>query len=197
MIWQLIPWMVLERTINALLQQDPNSTERLNQLAGKHLRFSFKELPFDINIAVHTDGLNLSSVDDGGELDCHVRTELGVLPELSDTANLTRLIKADKLDIDGDPMLAQQLVNLVKALDIDWEAKLAEKLGDGMAHRISALFKQSRERFQQQSEMRQRWLKGVLTEEKQVLPNRLEFELFKDDVQALRAQIERLQRKLK
>ena len=45
--------------------------------------------------------------------------------------------------------------------------------------------------------MRQRWLKGVLTEEKQVLPNRLEFELFKDDVQALRAQIERLQRKLK
>ncbi|PYE32326.1 ubiquinone biosynthesis protein UbiJ [Idiomarina fontislapidosi] len=197
MIWHLIPWMVLERTVNALLQHDPNSSERLQQLAGKHFRFSFKELPFDINIAVHTDGIALSSVDDGGPLDCHVRTELGVLPELSDTANLTRLIKADQLDIDGDPMLAQQLVNLFKALDIDWEAKLAEKLGDGMAHRVSTLFKQSRERFKQHSEVRQRWLKGVLTEEKQVLPNRLEFELFKDDVQALRAQIERLQRKLK
>ena len=45
-------------------------------------------------------------------MDCCISTELGVLPELQDTANLTRLIKADQLDIDGDPMLAQQLVGL-------------------------------------------------------------------------------------
>lgn len=190
----LIPWLVLERVINELLARDPNSAQRLQKLAGNVLRFDIKELPFDLTVVVEQQGIRLSTVATV-TADCWLQTEFGVLPELSDSANLTRLIKAGKLDIEGDPMLAQQLVVLVKDLEIDWEAELEAKLGALPAQWISRLWRQSRQQFLQSSAAQQRWLKGVLVEEKRLLPERLEFEQFKQDLQRLRADIERLEQR--
>ncbi|MGM0480309.1 MAG: ubiquinone biosynthesis accessory factor UbiJ [Pseudomonadota bacterium] len=191
----LLPWMLLEKLLNELLQKDAQSAARLAKLDGKVLRFDLKELPFQLTVTVTQQGLQLSTVSEGAA-DCWVKTELGVLPELKDTANLTRLIKADQLDIEGDPVLAQNLVNLLRDLDIDWEAELASKLGDAPAHWLSQLWQQSREKFKQSRDAQQRWFSGVVIEEKRLLPARAEFDLHKQQLQQLRADIERLERRL-
>lgn len=192
----LIPWLLIEALINKLLARDPGSPARLQKLAGKVLRFDIKELPFVITVTIESDALRLSTSNEG-EADCWLQTELGVLPELSDSANLTRLIKAGQLDIEGDPMLAQQLVMLIKGLDIDWEAELEAKLGVIPAQWLSKAWRTSRQQFKQANASRERWLTGVLIEEKQVLPSRIAFDEFKQDVQHLRAAIERLERQVK
>ncbi|WP_224798480.1 ubiquinone biosynthesis accessory factor UbiJ [Idiomarina abyssalis] len=189
----LIPTLLVEKVANNLLHRDPESVERLQRLDGKRLRFHLKELPFEITVSVDTHGVQLSTSDES-DVDCRIATEMGVLPELQDTANLTRLIKADLLDIDGDPMLAQQVVSLFKSLNVDWEAELAKTIGDVAAHWLGKLWRRSREQVKTQWQQQQRWVHGVLTEEKKLLPVRAEFDQFKTDLQQLRAQIERLER---
>ncbi|RUO73691.1 ubiquinone biosynthesis accessory factor UbiJ [Idiomarina seosinensis] len=191
----LLPWMLLEKLVNELLERDPNSVSRLQKLHGKTLRFDIKELPFELTVAVDEHGIRLSTVADE-TADCWIQTELGVLPELKDTANLTRLIKANKLDIEGDPVLAQQLVSLIRDLDIDWETELAAKIGDTPAYWLSNLWQQSRDRAKQSFDSQQRWLAGAVIEEKKLLPARIEFEQFKQQLQQLRAHVERLERQL-
>lgn len=188
-----IPTLLVEKVANNLLHRDPESVERLQRLDGKRLRFHLKELPFEITVSVDTHGVQLSTSDES-DVDCRIATEMGVLPELQDTANLTRLIKADLLDIDGDPMLAQQVVSLFKSLNVDWEAELAKTIGDVPAHWLGKLWRRSREQVKTQWQQQQRWVHGVLTEEKKLLPVRAEFDQFKTDLQQLRAQIERLER---
>jgi|5_EtaG_2_1085323.scaffolds.fasta_scaffold00030_34 ubiquinone biosynthesis protein UbiJ len=189
----LIPTLLVEKVANNLLHRDPESVERLQRLDGKRLRFHLKELPFEITVSVDTHGVQLSTSDES-DVDCRIATEMGVLPELQDTANLTRLIKADLLDIDGDPMQAQQVVSLFKSLNVDWEAELAKTIGDVPAHWLGKLWRRSREQVKTQWQQQQRWVHGVLTEEKKLLPVRAEFDQFKTDLQQLRAQIERLER---
>ncbi|MGM0907327.1 MAG: ubiquinone biosynthesis accessory factor UbiJ [Pseudomonadota bacterium] len=189
----LIPTLLVEKVANNLLHRDPESVERLQRLDGKRLRFHLKELPFEVTVSVDTHGVQLSTSDES-EVDCRIATEMGVLPELQDTANLTRLIKADLLDIDGDPMLAQQVVSLFKSLDVDWEAELAKTIGDVPAHWLGKIWRRSREQVKTQWQQQQRWVHGVLTEEKKLLPVRDEFDQFKTDLQQLRAQVERLER---
>lgn len=192
----LLPWLLLEKLINELLHRDPNSAQRLQKLAGKVLRFDIKELPFELTVCVDEHGLRLTTVSDD-ESDCWVQTELGVLPELGDSANLTRLIKSGQLDIEGDPMLAQRLVMLVKELEIDWEAELEAKLGVLPTVWLAKAFKQSRARAKTSSAATERWVSGVLIDEKRLLPARAEFEQFKQKLQQLRADVERLERRLK
>ena len=192
----LIPWMLLEKLINELLARDPGSLQRRQNLVGKSLRFDIKELPFELTVSIDEYGLRLTTVSEG-ETDCWLQTELGVLPELSDSSNLTRLIKAGKLDIEGDPMLAQQLVALIKELDIDWEAELEAKIGAVPAHWLSQIWRKSRQQVADSLQQSQRWATGVLIDEKKILPARIEFEQHKQQLQQLRAKIERLERQLR
>ena len=140
--------------------------------------------------------MRLTTVSEG-QADCWIQTELGVLPELSDNANLTRLIKSGQLDIDGDPVLAQQLVSLIKDLDIDWAGELETKVGALPAQWLTQLWHKSRQNFTESSAAAERWISGVLIDEKQLLTGRNEFEQFKRQLQQLRANVERLERQTK
>src|SRR5690606_26044993 len=124
-------------------------------------------------------------------VDCHIITRLAVLPELRDTANITRLIKADALDIEGDPMLAQQFAQLFVALDIDWQEQLATRIGDVPAHFLSQAFLRSRSWLQQALADQKAWVRDVLIEEKQLLISQAEFTGFRNDIQQLRARLDK------
>lgn len=193
----LAPLLVLEQALQQLLALDEQSAGRLQQLAGKRLRVTLQELGRPLTVTVTAEGLLLSlqhEADD--QVDCHIITRLAVLPELRDSANITRLIKADALDIEGDPILAQQLSKLLTDLDIDWEARLAEWLGDVPAYWLLQAWQRSQRWWQAQREAQQTWLAEVLIEEKQLLLGRTEYQHFKDQVQALRARLDKLERAL-
>ncbi len=148
-----------------------------------------------LTVTVGERGLWLSWFD-SEPVECAIRTRLAVLPELRETANITRLIKADLLDIEGDPMLAQALSKLFAELDIDWPEQLSQRLGDVPAQLIVQAWQRSQQWLQQQTQDQRQWLRDALIEEQQLLPSAAEFSLFRTDVQALRARIDRLERQL-
>lgn len=196
MLWTVLPNQLLELAAQQLLALDPASEERLAKLAGKRLRVTLKEIGKPLTVTVTEASVYMSWVETDA-VDCHIMTEFAVLPELRDSANITRLIKADKLDIDGDPMLAQQLSKLFTELDIDWPEQLSQRIGDVPTQLLVSAFRRGRSRMQSMQTDGQQWLKDALVEEKQVLPAREQFLQFQADVQALRARIDKLERELR
>ncbi|RUO80002.1 hypothetical protein CWI84_08565 [Idiomarina tyrosinivorans] len=190
----LLPVMLIESAANQLLALDESSPQRLQALQGKRVRLVLKELPKAITVQVEADAVRMMTADEAA-VDCEIRTQLAVLPELRDSANITRLIKADALDIEGDPMLAQQLTQVFRQLDIDWEERLAEQLGDIPAHTIMRLWRRSRVQMQQLWQQNQRWVKGVVTDEKSLLVSQDEFQQWREQLQQLRSEIDRLERR--
>lgn len=195
MLWALLPTSLLESLLNQLLVLDPQSSARLHKLAGKRLRLSLDDFGQALTITVGEQGLWLSWMDQE-PVDCAIRTRLAVLPELRDSANITRLIKADLLDIEGDPMLAQALSKLVADLDVDWPEQLSQRIGDVPAQLVVQAWQRSSQWLRQQHQDQRQWLRDTLIEEQQLLPSAAEFSLFRSDIQALRARIDRLERQL-
>ncbi len=48
-----------------------------------------------------------------GQPDCYLSLKLAVLPDLKEQANITKLIKQDKLILEGDIQLAQKFAQLI------------------------------------------------------------------------------------
>ena len=196
MVWRVLPTVVVEALANHLLRLDDGSVARMQQLADTRVRVTLHELGQPLTMTVTAQEMLLSWVDTD-PVDCHVITRMAVLPELRDTANISRLIKASALDMGGDPLIAQRVSRLFTELDIDWEEHLSQQLGDVPAYFLSQAFQRSRAWLQQALHDQQAWMRDVLIEEKQVLVSRTEFELFQQQVQQLRAQFERLERDAK
>ncbi|MBR9907241.1 MAG: hypothetical protein GYB30_04215 [Gammaproteobacteria bacterium] len=195
MLFTVLPTAAAEALANQLLSLDDASPARLHKLADKRLRVTLSELGKPFTLQVCSQQLIFSWVDNE-PVDCHIITRLAVLPELRDTANITRLIKADALDIEGDPMLAQQFAQLFVALDIDWQEQLAQRIGDVPAHFLSQAFMRSRRWLEQAMADQKAWVRDVLVEEKQLLVSQAEFTGFSEALQQLRAAVDRLERNL-
>lgn len=195
MLWTVLPTGAAEALANHLLSLDEQSPERFKKVAHKRVRVTLTELGKPFTVQALDDSLRFSWVDNE-PVDCHIMTRIAVLPELRDTANITRLIKADALDIDGDPLLAQQFSRLFVELDIDWQEQLAQRFGDVPAHFLSQAFARSRSWLEQVLDDQKHWVRDVLIEEKQLLVSATEFETFKQHVQQLRATVDRLEREI-
>ncbi|WP_339878521.1 ubiquinone biosynthesis accessory factor UbiJ [Pseudidiomarina gelatinasegens] len=195
MLWTVLPTGAAEALANHLLSLDEQSPERFKKVAHKRVRVTLTELGKPFTVQTLDDSLRFSWVDNE-PVDCHIMTRIAVLPELRDTANITRLIKADALDIDGDPLLAQQFSRLFVELDIDWQEQLAQRLGDVPAHFLSQAFARSRSWLEQALDDQKNWVRDVLIEEKQLLVSATEFDVFKQQLQQLRATVDRLEREI-
>jgi ubiquinone biosynthesis protein UbiJ len=57
-----------------------------------------------------------------------------IINELKDTSNITRLIRENKLDFDGNLQIAQNMSGLFAGLNIDIEELLSTRIGDIAAH---------------------------------------------------------------
>lgn len=196
MLWTVLPNQLLEVAAQQLLALDPASRARLEKLAGTRLRVTLREIGKPLTVTVTETSVLVSWID-AEAVDCHIMAEFAVLPELRDSANITRLIKADKLDIEGDPMLAQQLSKLFTELDIDWPEQLSQRIGDIPAQLLVSAFRRGRARFASWQADSEQWVKDALVEEKQLLPAREQFQQFQTEVQALRARIDKLDRQLR
>ena len=124
----------LEPLINNLLKDDASAEEKLNKLNGKSFSVQLTNLSIQLKLSVNEQKLYLSSNIEGA--DCKVVTTTDQLKQLSDASQLTKLIKEDKLELEGDLAIAQAFSGLLMDNDINWQNALAKYVGDGMAYRI-------------------------------------------------------------
>ncbi|MDF5512574.1 SCP2 domain-containing protein, partial [Vibrio parahaemolyticus] len=131
-----------------------------------------------------------------GQPNCYLSLNLSVLPELRDQANITRLIKQDKLELEGDIQLAQKFSQLMMDCKPDVEEWLSRVTGDVAAHTFVQGSKNIGNFLASQAEKHQRHLAQVVTEEWKLAPAPLEVAYFCDQVDEVRSQASRIEARL-
>ncbi|KJF80321.1 SCP2 domain-containing protein [Photobacterium angustum] len=184
----------VETSLNQLLKDDADSQRRLARLRGKVISVTLNEFSKTLYFVFSHQIDVLAGFE--GEVDCQLALNLSVLPELRQQANLTQLIKADKLALDGDLQLAQHFSTLLSGLKPDVEEKLSQYTGDVVAHTLVSSVKSWSRFIRQGVKNRQRDLAEVITEEWQLLPQPLEMVHFYDQVDDLKSDVARFEARL-
>lgn len=184
----------IETSLNTLIKEDEDSQRRLARLRGKIIRVKLNEFGKQL-VFVFSQQIDVLGAYEG-EADCELALNLSVLPELRQQANLTQLIKADKLSIDGDVQLAQQFSTLLSGLKPDVEEKLSHYTGDIVAHTLVSGAKQGVRWVQKGVERHQRYMAEVITEEWKLAPQALEIAYFADQVDDLKSDVARCEARL-
>ncbi|EAS62915.1 SCP2 domain-containing protein [Photobacterium angustum] len=184
----------VETSLNQLLKDDADSQRRLARLRGKVISVTLNEFNKTLYFVFSHQIDVLAGFE--GEVDCQLALNLTVLPELRQQANLTQLIKADKLALDGDLQLAQHFSTLLSGLKPDVEEKLSQYTGDVVAHTLVSSVKSGSRFIRQGVKNRQRDLAEVITEEWQLLPQPLEMVHFYDQVDDLKSDVARFEARL-
>lgn len=184
----------VETSLNTLLKDDAESQRRLGRLRGKVISVTINEFGKKL-IFIFSQQIDVLGAYEG-EVDCDLALNLSVLPELRQQANLTQLIKADKLALEGDIQLAQQFSALLSGLKPDIEEKLSQYTGDIVAHTLVGGLKSGAQMIRQGAKRRQRDLAEVITEEWKLAPQALEVAHFADQVDDLKSDVARFESRL-
>ena len=140
---QLLPALICavgEPLLNKIIQLDPKFQQLLQPLSGKQLAFELAEIEWRFVLTAQANGIWLNQHQEA--VDCAVRCKIGSLQQLTDPSQLTRLIRADELQIEGDLATLQKFSHFFDALEPDWQEYLAGYVGDAATHHISRLLRE-------------------------------------------------------
>lgn len=185
--------VAIEQGIEALLQLDPDTRARLDELEGRVIAVNIVPPEIQIVLSIVERRIHLL-----GHLDTPADTtftgSLSAFRSLSDGNNV--LYKGD-VTVEGDLHLGQQLKDIVTRLDPDWEEFLSLILGDMVAHQI-ALGGQSFSSWLSRTRLSlEQNTSDYLQEEAELLAPNSEVRCFCLDVDCLRASADRLEARLK
>ncbi|EOB6645723.1 SCP2 domain-containing protein [Vibrio fluvialis] len=185
---------VIESSLNTLIKDDPELGRRLARLKGQVIQVHLKEINKTLTFIFSQQIDVLANYE--GEPDCYLSLNLSVLPELREQANITKLIKQDKLVLEGDIQLAQKFSQLMTDCKPDIEEWLSRVTGDVVAHTVVQGAKNVGALLSAQVSRHQNHLAQVLTEEWRVAPGPLEIAYFCDQVDDVKSQAARLESRL-
>tara|TARA_Y100001960_G_scaffold76792_1_gene82031 strand:+ start:1663 stop:2268 length:606 start_codon:yes stop_codon:yes gene_type:complete len=185
---------VIETSLNTLVNDDPDLVRRLSRLKGQIIQVNLKELNKTLTF-VFSQQIDVLA-DYEGQPDCYLSLNLSVLPELREQSNITKLIRQDKLILEGDIQLAQKFAQLMTDCKPDLEEWLSRVTGDVVAHTLVQGVKNVGGFVASQANKHQNHLAQVLTEEWKIAPAPLEVAHFCDQVDDVKSAAARLEAKL-
>ncbi|WDD98970.1 ubiquinone biosynthesis accessory factor UbiJ [Thalassomonas actiniarum] len=135
----------LEFVINKALTLNIHSNSQLDKLAGMTLTVNLRELAFPLSFTVSDRQVMVTGIKERS--DCEINTDIKTLLRLKKEQALTRLIKEDLLDIQGDLKVAQGFAAVADNLEIDWQSELARYIGDIATHKLVQTGQALKEKF--------------------------------------------------
>lgn len=181
---------LLETGLNQLLSLDLQSRDRSKTLHGKVLKLELQGIPA-IWLMFSPHQVDVLAAY---EYPAHASLKLTWqgLQLLRQPENLTRYIREERLDLQGDPALFHAFSRLFSELNIDWEAQLSAYTGDVLAHWFFRGAKKIHQCASHQWQLTQQDLREAMTEEWKLAPGPLQLAAFCDDVNALAHESEQL-----
>ncbi|MCU4675182.1 SCP2 sterol-binding domain-containing protein [Catenovulum sp. 2E275] len=187
---------LIEHSINYWLKTSGHNSSAPKKLTGKIFAIELTDLSLVLVMQINEQGLlNVYSPLEGSA-DCTIKTSLAGLQKLQQPEQITALIKAGEVDIDGDVSLAQQFSDWLKGSLIYWQDILASFTGDIAAHHLSEIAQQTKQLASQKSADAKRIFSHIVWDEKRLAPNPLELEEFATQVQQTRQAADRLSAKI-
>ena len=125
----------IEKVINQALQYDPAARKAIEKLDGKVLAVESTVPPLTLFILHSGDKLCLFNHYEG-EPDTHLKGTALALIALALGREERSSFFGTGVEMRGDSDLLRRIQNILKNLDVDWEAALAKLIGDVPAHLI-------------------------------------------------------------
>lgn len=194
---QLLPALVCavgEPLLNKIIQLDSQVQKRLQPLVGKQLAFELAELNWRLVLTAQPNGIWLNQHQE--TVDCSVRTKLGSLQQLTDPAQLTRLIRADELQIEGDLATLQKFSQFFSTLEPDWQEYLSGYLGDAPTHQIARILQHLSSQLRQKLQSHDQTLTELCQDELALTPAPAAVSEFSQQVSTLAGRTELLAQKI-
>lgn len=184
----------IESTLNTLINDDPELGRRLARFKGQVIQVHLKELNKTLTFVFSQQIDVLANYE--GQPDCYLSLNLSVLPELREQSNITKLIKQDKVILEGDIQLAQKFSQLMTDCKPDIEEWLSRVTGDVVAHSLVQGVSNLGQFVKAKADKHQNHLAQVITEEWKLAPAPLEIAHFCDQVDDVRSLAARVEAKL-
>ena len=181
---------LLETGLNQLLSLDPQSRERSKTLYGKVLKLELQRLPAIWLIFSPQQVDVLTCYEHPAHASLSLKWQ--GLQVLRQPEKLSRYIREERIDLQGDPALFHAFSHLFSELDIDWEEQLSACTGDVLAHWICRGINRIQQSASVQLLSAKQELREAITEEWQLAPGTLQLAAFCDDVSDLERDSERL-----
>ncbi|EPS0983975.1 ubiquinone biosynthesis accessory factor UbiJ [Vibrio vulnificus] len=185
---------VIETSLNVLVKDNPDLEKRLLRLKGQVIQVHLQEVNKTLTFIFSQQIDVLANYE--GQPDCYLSLKLAVLPYLKEQANITKLIKQDKLILEGDIQLAQKFAQLISDAKPDVEEWVSRVTGDVVAHSLAQGVKNVGGFVGRQAKKQQHHLAQVITEEWRLAPGPLEVAYFCDQVDDAKSDLARLEARL-
>lgn len=182
---------LIELASNNTLQYDRPTLDRLEKLRGKTMTLRIKPLNQSISITPHPEGLEFSRTAPE-HVDVELSATIGAMIKISRDGMEDAELEAGELEISGDPIVGQRFAQVIAQLDIDWQSLLTEKIGESPARVVSLAATQVKEFAEESNGKLKNYLHELVTEDLALVANKQGVESFLDDVDALRADADRL-----
>lgn len=189
----------IENAINLALKQDTPSQNRLSKLAGQQVFLYVEDFDFILQIHILEQGVMLNRPESIEEIELDPRLDTLVQ---GPSAAYRKLLEGDGF-FDGDLRIqgnAQALMTLHKVMEnfeLDWEGLLADHIGDLSAAALARLLRAQWSWSKEFATSTRMQLVQHLQTDSQLLPSKIEFDHFVDEMDRFGTLIDRAEAKLR
>lgn len=186
---------LLEKSINGALAMDPAAGKKLKPLNGCILEINITNIDQSIFLGAQNSEIFLLSAEKAPTVT--LSGSLAGFARLATTSNKTAAIKQHGIELTGDAVRAQQIQQIAKSMNIDWEALLAEVIGDTPAAFLSKGVKQSLNMAQSLSRNFMSDIEEFIKYELRLLPSKARIAAQFDAIDSLRLNADRLEARIR
>ena len=184
-----------ETLCNRLLADDPESLDRLSELAGRIITVETFQSGIVIHLQIHDHGIHFLDNFEG-KSDVKIRASLPAFMQLLVNRGKSINASTPDMEVSGDIGFAQQLQSILSGLEIDWEEYLSQWIGDTPAHKLMRIAKQTREALVYSGSRLGMNVSEYLRYEKRWFPVQPEIDEFVEKVDELRNDVERFRQRI-
>ncbi len=181
---------------NKLLGMDPQALALCTELQGHIIAIELTDLEQTLYCHPGSWGLRLSLQAPNREVDSRIRGRLIGLASLALQEEKLSTSIQERIEISGNPKVAQKFQKILSELDIDWEEQLSRYTGDVLAFRIGQGFRKTRQQLKQGFESLTLSGREYLQEESHHMPTSPEFQHFRQQVTDTRHDVDRLEARI-
>jgi ubiquinone biosynthesis protein UbiJ len=183
---------MMNAAISKLISYDPQAGSKLQPLAGKAIRVQIEPVKLTFELNITGDSLVVSN-DPARQVDTTISGKPSSLFAMSNNQHIPGL---DGVQIQGDASAGQFVAEFLKQLRPDWEDAWCDLLGEGPGYQVAQFLGQLKAGGQRLAESLRRNTREYLLEENRELVSTREMDDFLDQVDDLRADLVRVERKL-
>lgn len=185
--------MQIDTIVNRALALDPNAMRQLKKLHGKCLEIFLQDFEKTFFVCFTETGIQFTLIkpDNPEKSDVRISGPIKAFINLALTKNPHQSAQLG-LSFEGDFNTVEATQQLFLSLDIDWVEATSFWTGDIMAHQLGQFVQHTKTKNVQLLKNTAESISEYLQEESLMLPTRIEVTRFMDQVDVLRADVDRL-----